>query len=120
MLADYVTRENTWDWEKLSTILPNDCLELLVPIKAPDPLAGQDVLGWFLTTDGKFSTKSTYDYLVDWNSVVRSRIFSQMWKIRAPQRLKSFMWLALNDVLLTNMARHRRGLVFKQYMRLVW
>ena len=44
MLADYITRENTWDWEKLSTILPNDCLELLVPIKAPDPLAGQDVL----------------------------------------------------------------------------
>ena len=33
-----------------------------------------------------------------------------MWKIRAPQRLKSFMWLALNDALLTNRARYRRGL----------
>ena len=41
LLANFVTRDNNWDWVKLSTILPNDCLELLVPLKAPDPLVGR-------------------------------------------------------------------------------
>ena len=48
-LAEFITSEMIWDWDRLSTILPNDCLELLIPIKAPDPLAGQDILAWFPT-----------------------------------------------------------------------
>ena len=34
-----------------------------------------------------------------------------MWKVRAPQGLKGFMWLVMNQALLTNNAQFRRGIV---------
>ena len=34
-----------------------------------------------------------------------------MWKIKAPQRIKTFMWLVMNDTLLTNHSRLRRNMV---------
>ena len=33
-----------------------------------------------------------------------------MWKIRTPQRLKIFLWLVVNDALLTNVSRMKKGL----------
>ena len=33
-----------------------------------------------------------------------------LWKIRTPQRLKTFMWLVMNDALLTNFSLIKRGM----------
>jgi len=34
----------------------------------------------------------------------------QLWKLKAPQKIKVFAWLVLRDSLMTNLNRTRRGL----------
>ena len=41
---------------------------------------------------------------------IENSMFNVIWKAKAPQRLKAFMWLAANDALLPNCAWLKRGL----------
>ena len=34
-VIDYTTPNGDWNWEKLGEVLPLDCLETIMPIKAP-------------------------------------------------------------------------------------
>ena len=38
-------------------------------------------------------------------------MFKVVWKLNAPQRLKTFMWLVTNEALLTNNERLKRNMV---------
>ena len=44
-------------------------------------------------------------------AISSSRLFKFIWKVRATQRLKGFMWLVMNEALLINNARFRRALI---------
>ena len=52
-------------------------------------------------------------YYLSWfegSTVNRNRLYSQIWKSKAPHRSKAFMWLVGNDALLTNFVRKKRNL----------
>ena len=79
-------------------------MEVLILASVPNRNDMEDTVAWFLNIDGKFSLKIAYTSLVEGNSKSRNRLFNVIWKAKAPQSLKAFMWLAANDALLTNYA----------------
>ena len=92
-------------------MLPCDVVNILVPIKAFEKGTGQDMIAWLLTIDGTFTLKSGYLNLVENVSLTKDQMFKVVWKLNAPQRLKTFMWLVTNEALLTNSERLRRNMV---------
>ena len=58
-VTDYVTNNGDWE-EKLGTVLLEDCLELLITIKAPIPSNERDQIAWFPKVNGIFTLKTTY------------------------------------------------------------
>ena len=59
---------------------------------------------------GDFNLKFAYSVWFDREFSYHSRLFKELWKIKGPQRLKMFMWVMVNDALLTNHVRARKGL----------
>jgi len=57
-----------------------------------------DVIFWKLSRNGKFSTISIYDLLTSGDSGFS---FTSIWKARIPHRIKVFLWLLENGVVLT-------------------
>ena len=57
-------------------------------------------------------------YYLSWfegSTVNRNRLYSQIWKSKAPHRSKAFLWLVGNDALLTNFVRKKRNLTVNDF-----
>ncbi|RYR27976.1 hypothetical protein Ahy_B01g052052 [Arachis hypogaea] len=78
-------------------------------LKAPNASTGEDCVSWAPAADGNFSIRTAYDAFFKGNSE-NSNIYKQVWKLKIPQRLKSFSWLLTHEALLTNSKRKSRGL----------
>lgn len=109
-MRDLATSGGNWDWDSLGQFLPNDCLDLILPIKAPNSAVGSNCAAWLPTIIGEFNLKTGYDYWFEREVPTHARLFKELWRIKALQRLKTFMWEVANDALLINHARLRRGL----------
>ncbi|XP_028773622.1 uncharacterized protein LOC114730681 [Neltuma alba] len=64
---------------------------------------------WKWERNGLFSVKSAYDNLSP-EIADSDPYWKRIWKLAIPQRCRTFIWLASRKSLLTNTARHRRGL----------
>jgi hypothetical protein len=49
-----------------------------------------DVIRWGLTTSGKFTTNSLYNFMT--SSGVDSKTTERIWKCRLPLKIKIFLW----------------------------
>ena len=79
-------------------------------MKVPEPRLGEDTVAWSLSLKRDFSIKSTYGIILSFGDNGNRNLFQAIWKLEAAQRLKSFLWLAANDALLTNANKVRRNL----------
>ncbi len=66
-----------------------------------------DKIRWRWDTSGRFSVKSLYCFLQ--NGGVADRRFVHLWKIRAPLKVKIFVWLVLGKRVLTADNLLKRG-----------
>jgi hypothetical protein len=57
-----------------------------------------DIFRWSLKHDGKFTTSSMYQALLDSDIVPHN---SYLWKIKIPLKIKVFLWLLYREVILT-------------------
>ena len=67
-------------------------------------------MAWFLNINGEFSIRTTYKALCENDISARSRLNKEVWDLLAHQKIKVFMWLIINNALLTNYARFKRGM----------
>ncbi|KAG7576302.1 Ribonuclease H domain [Arabidopsis thaliana x Arabidopsis arenosa] len=99
-----------WDTAALSQYLSVSDLQRLnaVVVKGVPFLADQ--LSWQETTNGVFSVRSAYALLKQENEQVpcMERFFKQVWAVKAPERVRVFIWLVTHQVIMTNMERMRR------------
>ncbi|CAL1398235.1 unnamed protein product [Linum trigynum] len=109
-VADWVTEEGKWDWNKLGQYLPNEVILTIAGVDAPDPELGEDVTIWGLEKDGRFSLKSAYRLVADIEEQEDDGRWKAVWKWRGPSRIKHFLWLATHERLLTNKEREKRKL----------
>ncbi|KAL4391418.1 hypothetical protein AHAS_Ahas03G0243100 [Arachis hypogaea] len=108
-VSDYVNSQGNWNWAKLSQVLSEDILEHIKILKSPNPDIGADTVGWLPAADGNFSIKSAYEvYFTGKDN--NSSLHKLLWKIKLPQRLKTFSWLLTHEALLTNSKRKLRNL----------
>ena len=70
----------------------------------------EDLLVWPLTSDGCFSVRSAYRFLASENlcsqpssssGIEQQHFWKKIWKIRAPNKIKHFIWRAAKDALPT-------------------
>ncbi|KAL6199672.1 hypothetical protein ACLB2K_029455 [Fragaria x ananassa] len=71
-------------------------------------VSGHDKLIWNATANGKFSVKSAYNSFFD-SVGVSNPLWTHLWKLNCPPKLKTFMWSVFHQKILTNVQRVRRG-----------
>ncbi|KAJ4766167.1 RNA-directed DNA polymerase (reverse transcriptase)-related family protein [Rhynchospora pubera] len=64
-----------------------------------DSTRGNHALSWRWTNSGCYTSASAYALLA--NPGIRSPYFGKIWKLKAPPKVKIFLWLLLQDGLLT-------------------
>ncbi|KAK9018572.1 hypothetical protein V6N11_001543 [Hibiscus sabdariffa] len=99
-----------WDWNRMSSVLPELVLRKIATIRPPNNMLGSDVQGWRWEQNWCFTTKSTYEALSNYEVPSFDFKWLNIWHLQVPQRVKVFVWLAVHDRLLTNAERFRRHL----------
>ncbi|KAK4267368.1 hypothetical protein QN277_024155 [Acacia crassicarpa] len=72
-------------------------------------LSQNGTLRWKWAKNGDFSVKSAYGSLTN-NEEQPDTLWGNIWKLKVPERCKTFLWLAVHKRLLTNASRKKRGL----------
>ncbi|RYR22588.1 hypothetical protein Ahy_B03g067891 [Arachis hypogaea] len=106
-LTDFLTVSGSWDLTKLSEWLPDSVIKRISAMAPLSPWKGMDSIAWSGTSDGSFSLKSAYKSIID-DATPSDELFKLVWKWKGTERIKSFLWLAAHNVLLTNVERRRR------------
>lgn len=94
-VADYVSEFGGWDRLKIKKFLNDEICDVVCNMDVASFSKGEDKLSWKFTSNGRFSAKSAFENCVCDNSVQGGSVWRWIWKWKGPQRVKTFMWLAV-------------------------
>ncbi|KAG7599981.1 Reverse transcriptase zinc-binding domain [Arabidopsis suecica] len=103
---------NGWRMDMITPYISNNARLELTSVDVDKVTRARDQLSWSESVDGNFSVKSAYNLLTR-NSDPRpnlEKFYSRVWRVTAPERVRVFLWLVGNQVLMTNTERSRRHL----------
>ncbi|KAK8515925.1 hypothetical protein V6N11_055725 [Hibiscus sabdariffa] len=91
--------------------------QLLIPaaiphflnIHCPDDIMGADRLFWRHGKHGHFSIKSAYNKLCEPNWNPHNSKWLLIWRLPVLECVRHFLWLSVNDILLSNLGRYHRS-----------
>ncbi|CAL1366122.1 unnamed protein product [Linum trigynum] len=109
-VAEMANDQGEWEWSKLNSLLPNDCLMRIAGMEAPVQGMGEDTTIWGLEKDGRFRLKSAYLLAANEVGEEAQAVWKKLWEWKGPNRVKHFLWLVLHNRLLTNHERTKRKL----------
>jgi len=109
-VADLVDFNGNWNFEMLNQWLPYDVVQRIMTIAVPDENDGNDKQMWSVSSNGKFTIASAYHMLSNFDNAAQDETWLKLWKIRAPERIKHFMWMLYHGRLLTNLRKHKMGI----------
>ncbi|KAA3472034.1 non-LTR retrotransposon transposase [Gossypium australe] len=109
-VADFWDNGHGWKWNEFAPFLPHKALLQLAPIALNLAPGEKDRLSWRHTPDGKFTFKSAYESLNRHTDTGADMTWKAVWKLRVPERIRTFLWLVLHGRLMTNERRTRLGL----------
>ncbi|XP_028804491.1 uncharacterized protein LOC114759480 [Neltuma alba] len=107
-IVDYIDNSGNWRSTEFSNKLPSNIVTQVLNSKPPSDDAEPDKCHWNLTNRKEFTVSSAYRLLKEEDWSEESNTWESVWKWPGPQRIRTFLWLALNDKLLTNCERVRR------------
>ncbi|CAN1148227.1 Putative ribonuclease H protein At1g65750 [Linum perenne] len=90
--------------------LPPDAVDIIASMTPPKEDSGDDDWVWGCEKSGVFTIKLAYDLIGKIENSIDGDRWKSIWKWKGPSRIRFFLWLAAKDRLLTNTARHKRGL----------
>ncbi|CAN1853551.1 Putative ribonuclease H protein At1g65750 [Linum perenne] len=107
-VVDYVNADGQWDIEKLMNMLPADQVSVVIGMSPPREESGEDQWAWSGEPNGKFSIKSAYWLLYNQDNSTDHDCWKLCWKWKGPNRIRHFLWLAMQEKLLNNSERFKR------------
>ncbi|KAL4366448.1 hypothetical protein GQ457_05G013180 [Hibiscus cannabinus] len=107
-VASFIMANGDWDVDRLLSLLPSDCIQCILAILPPSPMYGLDRIGWKGGPNFKFNVKSAYRRLSCHFGMIQDNLWSYVWRLCLPQRIRAFLWLAIKGKLLTHVERSRR------------
>lgn len=99
-----------WKWDLFSELLPAACLNKAATTIIYDDLNDEDTTGWVGESNGRFTVSSAYTIAANEGSSVEATKWNSIWKLKIPNRIKTYIWLVRHDKILTNSNRCRRGM----------
>lgn len=110
-MVSHYGEEAGWRWDRFQQYLPDHICLLIAAVKPPSG-ASHDFPGWGPSSNGQFTLKSAYHLLYSQLDRFDPLCFdfSKVWQWNGPQQVRTFLWQAVHDRLLTNEARARRGM----------
>ncbi|KAJ8420570.1 hypothetical protein Cgig2_025917 [Carnegiea gigantea] len=108
-VADYCDQDRGWRWNDLRAYLQEDTLAKIASFEILEE--GTEDRSFSLASSSRtFSLKSALSTLQQIQTPQPSDSWKWVWRLWVPQRVRMFVWLALQDKLLTNVNRVQRGL----------
>ncbi|XP_031116600.1 uncharacterized protein LOC116020256 [Ipomoea triloba] len=111
MVVEYWEDNRGWKWEKLPP-LPEDIkpkMETIMVHNGDDA----DETFWNPEASGKFSISSAYFLIKGYQTNLQDHIWKKIWNLEVPNKLKTFLWIAMHDRVMGNAERKRRGLTLE-------
>ncbi|KAG7558925.1 Ribonuclease H-like superfamily [Arabidopsis thaliana x Arabidopsis arenosa] len=107
---EYWTEGLGWNMERIADFIPEHIRQRLYAVVLKGVPGLEDKLTWKGTENGKFTVRSAYSMLKEDGTEGPSvaRLFERIWRVVAPERVRVFLWLVGNQVILTNVERERR------------
>jgi len=112
-VCDYWQQGTGWNWEQLSQYIPATLLKRIASFELMEEEVGDKPI-WVGNKAGKFDIKSAI-HIVAPSTAIGVGEWRWIWKLRAPHRIQTFLWLLQHCKLLTNEARFKRKLTSNPY-----
>ncbi|KAK2422059.1 Polynucleotidyl transferase, ribonuclease H superfamily protein [Trifolium repens] len=110
MVKDLVNDNGFWKLDILSSWLPQNIISKLFAIVPPNNDSEIDRRAWSGSPDGNFTIASAYTLLCRFNDEARDAMWLHIWRLKVPERVRSFVWLVRHDRLLTNYRKSKMQL----------
>lgn len=111
LVADYWDSVHGWRWDEFADFLPSDALESIASVEIFEEFEASDQNFWSPSSLGKFTIKSALSiFRNDVPSDPRD-LWTRLWKLRAPQRIRVFAWLVVHDRIISNATCVKRGFI---------
>ncbi|CAL1371641.1 unnamed protein product [Linum trigynum] len=102
VVADFVRDDGSWRTELFSNLLQPDICAKITSTAVDKISQEEDTLFWSPSADGRFSTKSAYELLSLQDQQPRDGIWKAIWRLPVPERIRGFVWLAIQGRIATN------------------
>ena len=95
----------TWNLDSLRSLFATEDISLICSIK-PRPTSQNDDYCWSHTNNGIYSVKTGYDLAMEMQDLSEETTYTEpsttqlqakVWKIKAPSKIKHFVWQALSN-----------------------
>lgn len=90
---DLVDSNGDWDWHRLRSLIPKHVVNQIKMMSPHASDVGPNQLVWKWMAKEDFSSSKTYRNLCCVESQEDYSMWKLIWKIRAPQRVRVFIWL---------------------------
>ncbi|XP_028776836.1 uncharacterized protein LOC114733531 [Neltuma alba] len=109
-VSDLLTVSGGWDLSSVQELLPPNVLSAIRKVHPTVRGNVSDTPLWRWSSSGSFTLKSAYKQLNEGSLQHQPGPWRRIWKLKAPQRCKTFLWLAARERLQTYSLRKVRGL----------
>ena len=86
----YGTKNRRWKWEILFDFLFEETLKTIASFEVQQSEQLEDQIIWDSLGHGDFSSKSTLSLIEPIVDIEENQVWSCIWKLQAPQRIKFF------------------------------
>ncbi|CAA7048639.1 unnamed protein product [Microthlaspi erraticum] len=101
-----------WLVEQLESLLTSSVILQLQSVVIDNVTGAKDRISWGERPDGRFTVGSAHAFFTRDNTPRQDlgAVFTRVWRVVVPERVRTFIWLGVHQVLMTNSERQRRHL----------
>ncbi|KAH1083253.1 hypothetical protein J1N35_023014 [Gossypium stocksii] len=109
-VRDFINPNKGWNLDLFRVWLPEEVICKIISIPPPLPEPNPNRVIWAKSSSGAFSIRIAYWALKEHSWNPSNEQWKTIWKYLGPQRVRVFLWLAIQQRFFTNSERVRKGI----------